>query len=116
MKIRTLYQKVQDLEKAKAFWTSFLDQQPALSSANWCSFQLENLNFALLLNDFGDELKGSNAVPVFEFAENELEPTLQRAKSLGAIVVLDGLKEPKMKSIVFKDPSGNEFEISLLHS
>ncbi len=115
MKIRTIYQKVQDLEAAKSFWVSFLEQQPSKSSSNWCSFRLENLNFSLLLNDYGDELKGSNSVPVFELDEGEIEQVVQKAKTLGAVVILDGLADPKMKSIVLKDPLGNEFEVSLSH-
>lgn len=115
MKIRTIYQKVQNLEAAKIFWSNFLGAQPSQSSSNWCSFRLENLNFSLLLNDYGDEFKGSNSVPVFELDEGEIEQAVQKAKSLGAAVVLDGLADPKMKSIVLKDPSGNEFEISKLH-
>jgi hypothetical protein len=115
MKIRTIYQKVQNPETAKVFWSAFLELQPSQSSSHWCSFQLENLNLAFLLNDFGDDLKGSNTVPVFELAEGDIEKSVLKAKSLGAVVVLDGLNDPKMKSVVLKDPSGNEFEISKPH-
>ncbi|HTA77599.1 MAG TPA: VOC family protein [bacterium] len=115
MKIRTLYQKVQNIEMARTFWESFLGLKPAKSSAMWCEFRLDNINFALLLNDFGDELKGSNVVPVFEFPENEIEKAVEKAKALDCAVVLDGLANPDMKSIVLKDPLGNEFEISQIH-
>ena len=115
MKIRTIYQKVLNMEKARTFWESFLEMKPSKSSSNWCGFQLENVNFALLLNDFGDEIKGTSTVPVFEFSDSEIEKAVEKAKGLGCTVVLDGLGDPHMQSIVLKDPSGNEFEISKFH-
>ena len=36
---------------------------------------------------------------------------IERAKSLGASVVIDGLDDPKMHSIVLAAPSGHEFEL-----
>ncbi len=116
MKIRTLYQKVQNIETARTFWETFLGLKPSKSSAMWCEFRLENINFALLLNDYGDEVKGSNVVPVFEFAESEIGKAVEKAKALDCTVVLDGLANPDMKSIVLRDPSGNEFEISQIHA
>ena len=115
MKIRTVYQKVQNMESARIFWESFLDLKPAKSSKGWCGFQLENVNFALLLQEEGDDFKGSNTVPVFEFPETEIKKAVDKAKALGCMVVLDGLADPNMQSIVLKDPSGNEFEISKFH-
>jgi hypothetical protein len=115
MKIRTIYQKVQNMEAARFFWESFLSLKPSQSSPQWCSFQLENVTFALLLNDFGDDLKGSNAVPVFELPDSEIGKALNKAKALGCTVVLDGLLNPDIQSVVLKDPCGNEFEISKIH-
>ncbi|SRR5665213_1261799 len=116
MKIRTIYQKVQNMETARTFWESFLGLKPSKNSTNWCQFDLENINFALLLDVFDDEVKGSNTVPVFELPENEIPKVMEKAKALGCVVVIDGLLNPDMQSIVLKDPSGNEFEISKFHS
>ena len=37
--------------------------------------------------------------------------TVVRAKTAGATVVLDGLSNPKMNSIVLATPGGHEFEL-----
>ena len=116
MKIRTVYQKVPDLGSAKNFWTAFLGISPSKDSPKWCEFQLENIRFALLLNDYGDKFQGSNSVPVFELSEAEMGAKVEKAKALGATVVLDGLADPKVQSIVLKDRQGNEFELSKVHS
>lgn len=115
MKIRTIYQKVKNMEAARFFWESFFSLKPSKSSPKWCQFDLENINFALLLNVFDDELKGSNTVPVFELPEDEIVKVVEKAKALSCVVVIDGLSSPDMQSIVLKDPSGNEFEISKVH-
>ena len=115
MRIRTVYQKVTDLQRAKSFWTALFGISPAKNSPKWCEFQLENIRFALLLNDYGDKFQGSNAVPVFELNDPEVNGLVEKAKALGATVVLDGLADPKVKSVVLKDPQGNEFELSKAH-
>jgi catechol 2,3-dioxygenase-like lactoylglutathione lyase family enzyme len=115
MKIRTIYQKVKNMEAARTFWESFFGLKPSKNSTNWCQFNLENINFALLLDVFDDEVKGSNAVPVFELLENEIVKYVKKAEALGCVVVIDGLENPDMQSIVLKDPAGNEFEISKFH-
>jgi hypothetical protein len=78
-------------------------------------FLVGNLRLGLLLNDFNDQFSGCNCVPVWEFSEAELPLYIERAKSLGATVLVDGLEDPNLKSIVFKDPIGNEFELSTFH-
>ena len=70
--------------------------------------------FALLLNDYGDEFKGSNCVPVFEFEGNEIVKCVEKAKSLGCLIVFDGLDDPNVQSIVLKDPNGNEFDLNII--
>jgi hypothetical protein len=116
MKIRTVYQKVKNMEVARTFCESFLGLKPSKNSDKWCQFNLENINFALLLDVFDDEVKGSNTVPVFELQENEITKYVEKAKALGCMVVIDGLSNPDMQSIVLKDPAGNEFEISKVHN
>jgi hypothetical protein len=49
--------------------------------------------------------------PGFELAPTELAASIERAKSLGATIVLDGLANPQMNSIVMAAPSGHEFEL-----
>ena len=115
MKIRTVYLKVNDMEKSVYFWKNFLGVAPHKTSPNWHEFMIGNLRFGLLLNDFGDKLSGSNCVPVFEFADKDLEKYIEKAKSLGAKIMFDGIDDPKMLSITFSDPSGNEFELSKFH-
>ncbi len=101
--------------KAVDFWGQFLDIEPHKKSANWCEFMVKDLRFALLLNDFGDKFSGSNCVPVFEFDDRNIIKYLEKAKKLGAVVVVDALNDPNMKSVALKDPEGNEFELSKLH-
>jgi len=115
MRIRTAYFKVMDMEKSVAFWESLLEHSPNTRSARWSEFIVGEVRLGLLLNDFGDEVVGSGCVPVFEFEAVELEPFLRRAKNLGATVVLDGLNNPNMKSIVIANPDGHEFELCMCH-
>ena len=112
MNVKKVYFKVNDMRTAVAFWIDFLGIQPHKQSKNWYEFRVGDSSFGLLLNDFGDKYNGSNCVPVFEFLE--IEKMIEKAKSLGAEVVLDGMDDPKLNSVVFKDPEGNEFEVSKL--
>jgi hypothetical protein len=96
---------------AVAFWSSLLLQEPAKSSSHWSEFLLGEVRLGLLLNDFDEEIRGNSCVPVFELGAAELPGTIERAKGLGATVVLDGLANPSMSSIVMATPSGQEFEL-----
>ena len=115
MKIRTIYFKVSDMQKAVKFWKSFLEIKPHKTSPRWHEFMIGNVRLGLLLNDFGDRFKGSTCVPVFEFDDAELKKYTDRAKKLRAKIIIDGLEDPNLKSIVFADPFGNEFELSKFH-
>lgn len=115
MKIRTIYLKVTDMKKAVDFWKEFLEIEPHKASPKWHEFIVGNLRFGLLLNDFGDKYAGSNCVPVFEFRDKEILKYIKKAKSLGAKVIVDGLKNPNLLSVVFIDTLGNEFEVSKFH-
>jgi len=115
MRIRTAYFKVTDMASATAFWEHLLEQPPARKSERWTEFLVGEVRLGLLLNDFGEELVGSGCVPVFEFAAAQLQPFLSRAKALGASVVLDGLNNEAMKSIVLASPDGHEFELCTCH-
>ena len=115
MKIRTVYFKVDNMEKAVKFWEEILQIKLHKTSPRWNEFMVGGVRLGLLLNDFGDKLKGSNCVPVFEFDDKELKKYIKKAKDLGARVIVDGLKDPNLKSVVFADPFGNEFELSKFH-
>lgn len=115
MKIRTIYFKVTDMAKAVAFWQGLLQIVPHKTSPKWHEFMVGSLRFGLLLNDYGDSYNGSNCAPVWEFDDEELPAYIERAKSLGARMLVDGLEDPNLKSIVFADPFGNEFELSRFH-
>jgi predicted enzyme related to lactoylglutathione lyase len=114
MKIRTIYWKVSDMQKAAAFWKSFLGIEPHKKFDTWQEFMLDTIRLGLLLHT-EDEVKGSNCVPVFEFADNEVMTFVEKAKGLGATVIEDGLDDPNLLSVVFADPWGNEFEVSKFH-
>ncbi len=115
MKIRTVYFKVDNMKKAVKFWKSLLGIKLNKESKKWCEFKIKDVRFGLLLNDFGDKYSGSNCVPVFEFDDNEIHKYIEKAKKLGAKVIVDGLKDKSLKGVVFSDPFGNEFEICKFH-
>lgn len=111
MKIRSAYFKVTDMAAAVHFWSEFLRQSPGKQSSHWSEFLVGEVRLGLLLNDFGEEIRGCNCVPVFEFAADEIASAVERAKQLGASVVLDGLADPKVNGIVIATPGGQEFEL-----
>ncbi|WP_321857636.1 VOC family protein [Paraburkholderia tropica] len=116
MQLRTVYLKVNDMQISTAFWQRLLDQKPHRQSTKWTEFMIGTNRLGLLLNDFGDELKGSSAVPVFEFEEARLRDFMKRAIENGASVVMDGLKIEAMKSVVLSSPDGHEFELCMCHA
>ncbi len=114
MKFRTFYFKVPDMKAAAAFWEGVLQVKPHKSSDYWHEFMCGSVRFGLLRMDNIAKAE-SNGVPVFEFSDDEIAAEIVRVKSLGAAVVVDGLSDPNMKSIVFADPFGNEFEFTTFH-
>jgi catechol 2,3-dioxygenase-like lactoylglutathione lyase family enzyme len=115
MRLRTVYLKTNDMERSVSFWQRVLECTPNKKSEKWTEFVLGANRLGLLLNDFGDEFKGSGSVPVFEFEEHALDEFLRRAKEHGAAVVFDGLEIEAMKSIVLRSPDGHEFELCTCH-
>lgn len=115
MRLRIAYLKVKDIEAETGFWEAFLDRRAHRKSPRWSEFALGEVRLGLLLNDFGEVLTGSACVPVFEFDGDALSAAIERAKRLGASVVLDGLADPNMKSIVLASPEGHEFELCGCH-
>ncbi|KIA80446.1 hypothetical protein PWG14_25825 [Chromobacterium amazonense] len=111
MRIRSMYFKVGEMEAELAFWQAFLEREPLKRGSHWSEFLVGETRLGMLLNDFGEELQGCAAVPVFELAPERLAAAVSRAKEAGATVVLDGLANPQMNSIVLASPGGNEFEL-----
>ena len=114
MKIRTIYFKVSDMQKAVSFWQGFLQIQPHKTFPRWYEFMIGELRLGLLLTE-NFKKSSSNCIPVFEFKDEDLPEYIEKAKLLGAEVVIDGLDDPNMLSICFRDPLGNEFELSKFH-
>lgn len=113
MRIRTIYFKVMDMEQSITFWEKLLELSPNRKSEKWTEFSIGGVRIGLLLNDFGDELVGSASVPVFEFDAPSLPAFLDRAKSLGATVVMQ--LNDAMTSVVLASPDGHEFEVCTRH-
>ena len=111
MRIRSTYFKVQDMASAVRFWQSLLRLEPIKQSAHWSEFKIGEVRLGFLLNDFEEQSSGNSSVLVIELESSDLPAFVERAKALGASVVLDGLNNPKMNSIVFATPSGHEFEL-----
>lgn len=114
MRLRTVYFKVVDMADALAFWSALFQREPSKHSTRWSEFVLGDVRIGFLLNDFGEVTSGQGCVPVFELANGELGPMLDRARQLGATVVFDGLADPAMNGIVLSSPGGQEFELHRL--
>jgi hypothetical protein len=114
MKVRTIYFRVIDMKPSADFWKAFLRTEPNKTFPDWQEFLVGGVRIAIL-RDKKLEHSGSGCVPVFEVPDDELTDAISRAKGLGAKVVLDGLEDPEVRSIVFADPAGHEFEITTFH-
>ncbi|WP_321956221.1 VOC family protein [Paraburkholderia bannensis] len=116
MQLRTVYLKVKEMEPAISFWQCVLGYEPHKRSAKWSEFMVGACRLGLLLNDFGDDFKGSSSVPVFELEDIALHACVKRATESGASIVMDGLKIEAMRSIVLSSPEGHEFELCMCHT
>ncbi len=103
------------MAKAARFWKEFIGTKPIKASDRYHEWRIQELNFGLVLNDFDDKWTGANCVPVFEFADDEVLAWVNKAKSLGAKVILEALDNPELLSVIMSDPWGNEFELSKFH-
>lgn len=116
MKIRTVYFKVADMDKAVAFWQAFLELVPPKRSKYWSEFKCDNINLGLLWEEgYQVQREQSNFIPVFEFRDDELDSMTDRALKLGGTVLVDIKNHPDKKSYVLLDPWGNEFEVTRFH-
>jgi catechol 2,3-dioxygenase-like lactoylglutathione lyase family enzyme len=115
MKIRTVYFKVRDIDAAADFWAKWLQVKPHKNVDTWREFWCGTVRLALLQAEQDDVYQGSGCVPVFEFDDHILTEYIERAKALGATILIDGLDDPDLRSLVMRDPFGHEFEISKFH-
>lgn len=113
IKIRTVYFKSKDIKKLAKFWESFLGFAPHKNFDGWIEFKCANINLGLL--ELDEEIKNASCVPVFELADSEVAVWIDRARKAGAKEVFNELENPDILSIGFKDPDGNEFEVSKFH-
>ena len=113
MKIRTVYFKVPNMDKAITFWKAFLGTAPHKHSQKWSEFKCQNINLGLLFMEGHESWPDScGFVPVFEFSAEALETQKNIAQNGGARVVIDIQDHPDGMSYVMADPFGNEFEIT----
>ncbi|MDE1170584.1 MAG: VOC family protein [Verrucomicrobium sp.] len=113
MKVRTVYFKIADLERASAFWATLLGVAPHKESPAWVEFRVGGLNFGLLrMEGFACAPDAANGVPVFQVAAAERDRLKEKALALGARLVVDLPDHPDGQSCVLADPAGNEFELT----
>lgn len=116
MKIRTVYLKVPDMNKAVEFWKTFLGFDPHKRSEFWSEFKCQNINLGLLkMENFSIEQDKCNCVPVFEYADAEYKQAVEHAKRINAQIIVDSKDHPDKMSYVFADPFGHEFEVTKFH-
>jgi predicted enzyme related to lactoylglutathione lyase len=113
MKIRTVYFKVSDMQKAKSFWSGFLEMKPHKDFEQWIEFQMDNIRLGFLADDYEGRPGYCRSAIMFEYPQEQFQKSLQRAVSLGARVLLDNLENPELRSMILVDPSGHEFEIGI---
>lgn len=113
MKIRTIYLKSKDNAALCTFWSELLGVRPHKDFQDWKEIMCGNIRMGFLKLD--DNTNGSGCVPVFEFSDSELNDYIARATALGAKIIEDGRDNPKILSVVMRDPFGNEFELSKFH-
>ncbi len=111
MRVRSSYFKVSDMDAEVNFWRKLLVIEPIKATTHWTEFLVQGVRIGFLLNDFNEELVGCSCVPVLEVQGGAMAATITRAKESGATVILDGLSNPKMNSIVLATPGGHEFEL-----
>lgn len=114
MRVRTVYFKAVQLEKAAAWWSAVLGTKPTKIFPAWQEFRIGEINLGLLRIDAEIGLGPQRCVPVFEFPEEEIEARIAAAKAAGARAILEGDAHPDHPSLaaVLVDPFGNEFEFT----
>ncbi|MEI6477566.1 MAG: VOC family protein [bacterium] len=115
MKIRAMYFKVNDMEAELAFWQKLFGRTFEKKTETYFECKIDDTRIALMQGEDGDSYSGSGAVPVFEYNEIELGHYADKAISLGATLVLDGMRDPNIQGMVLRDPEGHEFELTRLH-
>ena len=117
MRVRTVYFKTPRIDEAVSWWSDVLGCEPTKRLPMWREFRVGEINLGFLRLEPGMEVGRPSCVPVFEFADAEIEARIAAAKSAGALVVLEGEEHPDhpRPAAVLVDPFGNEFEFTCLH-
>jgi hypothetical protein len=115
IRARTFYYKVSDMEQVVDWWSKFLELEPHKSGSDYSEFKSNDFSIGFVLNSYGDVFSGNRGALMLECDTPEsLSAYIERAKLLKAEIIADNLADPQLKSIVFADPLGNEFEIGNL--
>ena len=117
MRIRTVYFKTSEIDDAVAWWSDVLGTKPTKVFPTWREFRVGEINLGFLRLEPGSASGGPRCVPVFEFADSEIEARIAKAKAAGAVAMLKGEAHPDhpRPAAVLVDPFGNEFEFTCLH-
>src|SRR5262249_60790905 len=86
--------KVQQVGGGRAWWEKFRGVQPVKNFERWSEFRVGEINLGLLQIDGAAGASGAPCVPVLEFADGDIARRIERAKGLGARVVLEGKDHP----------------------
>ena len=113
MKLRYIIIKVKDLQRAKVFYSRFLNMEPTGEEPNrMIKFDLQNIKIGLYnpLAD-GDALShsdfGDNCIPAF--GVNDIKPEIKRISDFAEII-----RQKKVdfhEWFEFKDSEGNVLEV-----
>jgi len=112
MRLRTVYFKVSDVAATAGFWGRLLEREVDASYEDWMEYKVGDVRIAFIKET---PATGSNCVPVFEMPREMIANSVQHALEIGARIVLNGLDDPEVRSIVLEDPFGNEFEFTMFH-
>lgn len=116
IRARTFYYKVLDMKAVVAWWKNFLQIDPHKSFDEYSEFKLNDFRIGFVLNSFDDKHEGNRGTIMFECeTEDVLKSYIQRAQDSAAVLVSDNLVDPDLRSMIFTDPFGNEFEIGNLN-
>lgn len=116
IRARTFYYKIDNMKTVVEWWGKFLQLKPYKSLDKYSEFKLNDFRIGFVLNSFGDKFSGNRGALMLECeTEDVLKDHIRRAKDAGAQVVSDNLENTDLRSIIFTDPFGNEFEIGNLN-
>jgi catechol-2,3-dioxygenase len=116
IRVRTLYFKVEDALKVANWWSQFLGIKLHKENEYYSEIKVNDFRLAFLKNDFGDKFDGNRSTIMFECETwGKLLTFVENAKKSGAKLIEDSLQNEDLRSCIFEDPFGNEFEIGNLN-